>query len=56
MNASIFTARKSSGYKFELTLHTSPDLSEGVVTTSLHSSKADAKAAAKAAGATPYNY
>jgi hypothetical protein len=56
MNASIYAAKKSTGYKFELTLHSLPSISEGKITVSYHHSKSEAKAAAKAAGAVAYNY
>jgi hypothetical protein len=57
MYASIFTAAKSTGYKFELVIHSTPALNgESVQAQTYYHTKPEAKAAAKAANATPHNY
>lgn len=53
MKAHIY---KTRGGKFILTITTGPSISEGVVSEALYDSKAEAKKAAKAAGATAWNY
>lgn len=57
MFASIFTAAKRTGFKFELVIHSEPGIS-GASVQSQHyfNSKADAKRAAKELGAKAYNY
>lgn len=57
MFASIFTAAKRTGYKFELVLHHAPGLSGDSVAAQLYfNTKAEAKRAALAANAKAYNY
>jgi hypothetical protein len=57
MFASIFTARKSTGAKWELVIHNQPGLSgDSVVAQYYFQSKPDAKRAAAAIGAKAYNY
>lgn len=47
---------KVRGGKFQLLLTTGPEISTGVLSELLFDSKADAKKAAKAAGAVAHNY
>ena len=47
---------KSRGGKFCLTLTDTPAISSGMISKSMHESKSEAKAAAKAVGAKPHNY
>jgi len=57
MFASIFTARKSTGAKWELVIHNQPGLSgESVIAQYYFQSKTDAKRQAAAIGAKAYNY
>lgn len=57
MFASIFTAAKRTGFKFELVLHDQPGLSgESVQAQHYFSSKADAKRFAASLGCKAYNY
>jgi hypothetical protein len=57
MFASIFSARKATGYKYELVLHYEPKINgESVAIQMYFQNKAAAKQAAKAANAKPYNY
>ena len=57
MYASIYNARKATGFKFELLAHTEPSIAGDSVKTTLYfQSKAEAKAFAKAAGYTAWNY
>ena len=54
MYASIFTAR---GKRFELVIHSTPAISgESVQAQYYYATRAEAKAAAKAIGAKPWNY
>jgi hypothetical protein len=57
MFASIFTAAKRTGYKFELVIHSEPGISGASVQAQHYfNSKTDAKRAAKELGAKAYNY
>ena len=57
MYASIFTAAKRTGAKWELVIHNAPGLSgESVIAQYYFQSKPDAKRAALALGAKAYNY
>ena len=57
MFASIFSARKATGYKYELVRHYEPKINgESVAIQMYFQNKAAAKQAAKAANAKPYNY
>ena len=57
MFSSIFTARKATGFKFELVIHNQPTLSgESVQSQAYFQTKNEAKAAAKALGCKAYNY
>jgi hypothetical protein len=57
MFASIFTAAKRTGFKFELVIHAEPSLSgESVQAQHYFNSKVDAKRFAKEAGLIAYNY
>jgi hypothetical protein len=57
MYASIFTAAKRTGAKFELVIHATPALNgESVVAQYYFATRADAKRAALAIGAKPWNY
>lgn len=47
---------KARGGKFTLTITTGAAINEGVISERSFDSKADAKAAAKLAGATPHNF
>jgi uncharacterized protein YegP (UPF0339 family) len=53
MIAHIFKAKAG---QFTLILSTGAAINTGVISETLYASKAEAKAAAKAAGATPHNY
>lgn len=55
MYASIFNARKTTGFKFELVIHNEPNITGG----SVHhyfNSKTEAKQFAKASGLKAWNY
>lgn len=52
-NSHIYKAR---GGKFMLIITTGPSIAEGVVSEQTFNSKNEAKAAAKAVGAKPWNY
>lgn len=54
MIARIYKAPKATGHKFELILCANPSTHAGVKT--YHAGLREAKAAAKAAGAKPWNY
>lgn len=55
--ASIFNAAKSTGFKHELILHRTPAISgDSAVMQMYFATKSQAKAAAKAVNAKPYNY
>jgi len=57
MYASIFTASKSTGFKFELVVHAQPGISgESVQAQHYFNSKADAKRFAKAQNLIAWNY
>ena len=57
MYSSIFTAAKHTGAKFELVIHATPALNgESVVAQYYFATRADAKRAALAIGAKPWNY
>jgi hypothetical protein len=57
MFASIFTAAKRTGFKFELVLHSQPSISgESVQAQHYFNSKADAKRFALSLGCKAYNY
>lgn len=57
MYASIFTARKATGFKFELVAHNQPSISgDSVQAQHYFNSKAEAKAFAKKNGLIAYNY
>jgi hypothetical protein len=47
---------RAAGKKVRLILSTGPSISEGIVSEALFDSKADAKKAAKAAGAKAWNF
>jgi hypothetical protein len=57
MFASIFTAPKRSGFKWQLLIHSAPSLhSDSVEQTLYFDSKVTAKATAKKLGCKAYNY
>lgn len=57
MFASIYTAAKRTGFKFELVVHSEPSLSGNSVQAQHYfNSKVDAKAFARTAGYKAYNY
>ena len=57
MFASVFTARKATGYKFELVIHSSPSISGDSITAQyFYNSKAECRKAAAIIGAKPYNF
>jgi hypothetical protein len=57
MYASIFTAAKRTGYKFELVIHSAPSISgDSVIAQFYFLSKVDAKRQAAAIGAKAWNY
>lgn len=57
MFASIFTAAKRTGFKFELVIHSEPGINgESVQAQHYFNSKADAKRFAKEMGAQAWNY
>jgi hypothetical protein len=57
MYASIFTASKKTGYKFELVIHNAPSISgDSVIAQFYFLSKVDAKRQAAAIGAKAWNY
>ena len=57
MFASIFTAAKRTGFKFELVIHSEPGINgESVQAQHYFNSKAEAKRFAKDAGLIAYNY
>ena len=47
---------RAAGKKARLIISTGPSISEGIVSEQLFDSKAEAKQAAKAAGAKPWNF
>jgi hypothetical protein len=55
MFASLTTARKSSGFKFEVILHTTAWVGSQVAQ-QFFMTRADARAWVKAQGATPHNF
>lgn len=57
MFASIFTAAKRTGFKFELVIHNQPGLTgESVQSQHYFNSKVDAKRLAASLGCKAYNY
>ena len=57
MYASIYNARKATGFKHELTLHNAPSLADSTSKiVSYYMTKTEAKQAAKQALAKPWNY
>lgn len=55
MYASIFTARKTTGFKFELVVHSQPGI-DSAQATYYFNSKVEAKQFAKAANLKAWNY
>jgi hypothetical protein len=57
MFASVFNARKATGYKFELIIHSNPSISGDSVTAQyFYNTKAECRKAAAIIGAKPYNF
>jgi hypothetical protein len=57
MFASVFTARKATGYKFELVIHSCASLCGDSITAQyFYNSKAECRKAAAIIGAKPYNF
>jgi hypothetical protein len=57
MFASVFNARKTTGSKFELVIHSSPSISgDSVVAQYYYNTKAECRKAATALGAKPWNF
>ena len=57
MYAHVYRTRSTCTLgKFELIITTGAAINAGVISTTYHATKADAKRAAKLANATPYNY
>jgi hypothetical protein len=57
MFASVFNARKATGYKFELVIHSCASLCGNSITAQyFYNTKAECRKAAAIVGAKPYNF
>jgi hypothetical protein len=57
MFASVFNARKATGSKFELVIHSSPSINgDSVIAQYYYNTKAECRKAATALGAKPWNF
>ena len=57
MFASVFNARKATGYKFELVIHSCPSLCGDSITAQyFYNTKAECRKAAAIIGAKPHNF